>query len=351
MRLSIKLLLLICLASCSLSKDIRYKEKSPIVKTKVDDLFDPKLISLGKKENSVLLLLPMSGNNEPIGRNILNACLLAADDSLNIDFYVIDTANTSTEKFKIYDYFRNRNLRAVIGPLFFHEIKQYSILFPSIPIFSLSNNLKINSDHVFACGLSLQDEIRVLMSYANSQEINSFLVMLPEGSIGNQILEILNDEFKKYGLEEGDDLEIIRYTSISRVAATKYAKNSNKKAVFIINPILTIPKLKDMEVFTISSAALSNSEAWNGVIFAFSNNIELQKFNEKYNTIFKTHPNVLDIIGYDLMKIVQEFVNSKKPIMEEQYHGCMGESFIGKGAGLKRELQIFRLENSEKVKL
>ncbi|MDR1982510.1 MAG: penicillin-binding protein activator [Holosporaceae bacterium] len=351
MRSSIKLLLLICLASCSVSKDVRHKEKPPIPKTKVDDLFDPKLRSFGKKGNSVLLLLPMSGNNESIGRNILNACLLAVDNSRNIDFHLIDTANTSIEKCKMYDYFKDKNLKAIIGPVFFHEIKPYSALFPDVPILSFSNNLKINRGHIFACGLSLQDEIQALMAYANSQEINSFLIMLPEGDIGTQILEILEDELKKYGLEEGDDLEIIRYSSISRKAATKYAKNSNKKAVFVINPILTISKLKDIRVFTVSSAALSNSEAWDGVIFAFSDNDELRKFSERYNANFGVYPNVLDIIGHDLMKIVREFINLQKPIVGNHHQGCMGEFLIDKNTGPKRDLQIFRMENSQKKEL
>ncbi|MDR2781883.1 MAG: penicillin-binding protein activator [Holosporaceae bacterium] len=344
----IRLLSLVLLASCSPSKDIHY-EKS--ITAHEDDLIDPYLKVTKQRNNSILLLLPISGRNESIGRGILNACFLATDDSHDIDFYVVDTDDTSIEKHALYDQFRNKRLRAIIGPVFSNKTKQYGALFPQIPVLSFSNNLGINGDHVFACGLSLQDEIRALFSYAHKQNIDSFLIILPNGELGNQVLEIINSELKKYGLCEGDDFEIIRYTSMSMEAATKYAKNSNKKAVFVINPILNINQLEDMIVFTISSVALSNKEAWDDAVFAFSDNSEQQDFVQKYQSIFGTQPTILDIIAYDLMKIAKNSINSEKSIAGSDYDGCLGEFSISKKSGLTRKLQVFRLKNSEKIDL
>ncbi|MDR2723609.1 MAG: penicillin-binding protein activator [Holosporaceae bacterium] len=348
---SIRLFLLLYLASCSLDKNIHRQEEIPAQEFRFDELFDPRLKLLDQKENVVLLLLPLSGSNSYIGMNVLNACLMDLNEAQNIDFYVVDTTDTSRERYTIYNRLKNKNLKAIIGPVFSSETAQYGALFPNTPILSFSNNLKINSGHVFACGLSLQDEIRALVAYANAQQINSFLIMLPNGELGDQIVEIIGLEFKKYGMEEGDDLEIIRYTSITRKAATKYANNSNKKAVFIINPILTISKLEDIQVFTLSSAALSNIEVWDGVIFAFFDNQEQQEFVKKYRSVFGMQPTILDIMGYDLMKIVKESIISRSPIVQNYYQSCLGEFFLDKKSGLRRKLQIFRLENSRKIEL
>ena len=70
-----------------------------------------------------------------------------------------------------------------------------------------------------------------------------------------------------------------------------------------------------MDVFTLSSVALANSEVWNGAIFAFSDNLEQQKFVKKYYSAFRKQPTVLDMVGYDLMKIVKEFINSGDQIL------------------------------------
>jgi hypothetical protein len=346
-----RLLLLLCLTFCSPTKDIRVGEKIPAQKEEMDELFDFRLKSPRRKKNSVLLLLPTSGRNGSVGKNILNACILAANDAKDIDFYPVDAADPSVEKFRIYDHFKGKNLKAVIGPIFSSETKQYGALFSKIPILSFSNDQRINSDHVFACGLSLYEEIQSLFSYAHVCKVDSFLVMLPRGETGDQILEIIETELKKYGLEKGDDWEIIRYASISRKAATKYVKNSGKKAVFVIDPVLIAPKLKDMRIFTVSSAALSNPELWDGAIFAFFDNREQREFVEKYHATFGIRPTVLDMIGFDLARIVCESVNSGESIIGSSYRGCLGDFSVNKKLGLKREFQIFRLKGGQRAEL
>ncbi|MDR0753507.1 MAG: penicillin-binding protein activator [Holosporaceae bacterium] len=328
---------------------MRRTEKIPVPKTSSDKLFDGRLMVSSPKENAVLLLLPLSGNNKSVGRGILNACLLVSGNAKNIDFYVLDTADR--EKHVKLRRLRHKNFAAIIGPVFFQEVARYGALFPRIPILSFSNNLKINSGHVFACGLSPEDEIHALCAYANSQQINSFLLMLPDGELGNQIQDIIMHELKKYGVEEGDDLEILRYSSISRKAATKYANNSNKRAIFAIDSIINISKLENAQVFTLSSAALSVGDGWEGAVFAFSDNPEQQKFVAKYCTVFGAQPSILDMVGHDLMKIVKEAINHGRPIVQNLYLGCLGEFSIDKGSGLRRKLSIYRRTDSGKEEL
>ncbi|MDR0581099.1 MAG: penicillin-binding protein activator [Holosporaceae bacterium] len=328
---------------------MRRAEKIPVPKASSDELFDGRLRAFAPKKNAALLLLPLSGSNELVGRGILNACLLAGGNAKNIDFYVLDTADH--EKHATLCRLRHKNFIAIIGPVFFQEVARYGALFQRTPILSFSNNLKINSDHVFACGLSPEDEIHALFAYADSQQINSFLTMLPDGELGNQIQDIIKRELKKYGLEEGEDLEILRYSSISRKAATKYVNNSNKKAVFVINPIINISKLENAQVFTLSSAALSVGNTWEGAVFAFSDNPEQQEFIAKYCAVFGAQPSVLDMIGCDLMKIVKESIKYERPIVQNFHIGCLGEFFIDKERGLQRKLSIYRRTDSGKEEL
>jgi ABC-type branched-subunit amino acid transport system substrate-binding protein len=335
----IKLLSLILVVSCAPSKDVSYEKPAPVSD---EDLIDSRLKFARPRKNSVLILLPLSGRNRNVGVGILNACLLALDHSRSIDFYVMNTADTSLEKHAIYEFFRNKNLQAVIGPVFSGETKQYGALFPRVPVLSFSNNPTVNSPHVFACGLSLQDEIRALFSYAHEQDINSFTIMLPNSEIGNQILGVIDAEFKKYGFEEGDDFEIVRYTSISKEEATLCVKNSGKKAVFVISPILNMSELEDTTVFTLSSVALSNENVWNDAVFAFCDNREQQFFAQKYRAVFGTYPTILDMIAYDLMKVVKDSAGAGEPIVNRHYRGCFGDFTVNGKNGLVRKLQVFR---------
>jgi len=340
---SIRLLLLICLTACSQHEYIRESGKETTPKEKQDELFDPNLQVFQSKERSIVLLLPMTGPHESIGKGVLNSCLIADKEASNLDFHVVDTADASIEKSKVFDFFKNKNIHAIIGPVFSSEVKQYKAIFPKIPMFSLSNNLKVNSEHVRACGVSLEDEISAIVRYALADDIDSFLIMLPEGETGDQVLKVLTDELGKIGISDGDDLEIIRYTSISRKNATKHAKNSGKKAVFVINPILIIPKLENMHVFTLSSVALANPESWNDAIVAFANNDMQEQFKNKYYSTFGAYPKTLDIIAYDLIKII----GGADDGVDGDYEGCLGKFSVSKKDGFKRQLKIFRIKDSK----
>jgi ABC-type branched-subunit amino acid transport system substrate-binding protein len=347
------------LASCSPRENVREITTIPSEKTIVyepetgDKLLDHSLAvsPYGDAKNAVLLLLPMSGSNAAIGRDILNACVLmdAKIGCKNVVFYVADTANSSLEKSNLYDEFRNKNLKAIIGPVFFHEAKQYSALFPNIPVLTFSNNTKVNNEHTVACGMSPENEIRALFSFAASKNINSFMIMLPEGEFGDQVLASIRKEAGKRGLDE--DMDIVRYSSISSRDAMKCLRTSGKRAAFVVDPLLDASKLNDTYVFTLSSSALSNSNAWNGSFFAFVDNSEQKEFVEKYQSLFGKSPSILDIIGYDLAKAACLSIENGDPILEKNYSGCLGKFSLKKGQGLNRKLKIFCLQNSQRAEI
>lgn len=309
-----------------------------------------KIISKQKNGNIILILLPLSGSNEKIGVGVLNACILAAESlktiQKNTEFLVIDTTDEKIDKNEIYVNFKDKNLKAIIGPVFQKEAKEYGILFPHVPIFTFSNDISINNNHVFACGLSPQDEIRKIFSYAKSSKINSFLFMLPNGKMGDIILNCIKNELKISSFGNKDEIEIIRYDDISRKNATKCANNSGKMAVFVIDPIIDHEKLKNnIMTFTLSSQALSDLEIWNGSIFAFAESEKLHEFIKKYKTKFNSTPNILDIIGYDLMSAIYEMLKTEEfNPFDRIYHGCMGDFIFRKNKGIRRQLMLFQPE-------
>lgn len=302
--------------------------------------------------NDILLLLPLSGGNAALGKGILRACILTCrtDDHRNVDFHVVDTADPALEKAKLHDKFKDKNLKAIIGPVFFQEAKQYGALFPEVPILTFSNNLSVNSDHIVACGISPQEEVKTLFAFAISRGIDGFLVMLPEGEAGDQVLSCVKNEAQRHDLE--DDLTVVRYVGISSKDATKCARSSGKKAIFLMEPVVNTQKLEDMDVFTLSSSALSGgARAWNDAIFAFAGGPNQAEFSEKYRRIFGKNPTILDIIGHDLMEAVGQSVTNRHSVFEGKYSGCLGNFLIRKRVGLKRRLGVFRFENHEMIKL
>jgi hypothetical protein len=173
--------------------------------------------------------------------------------------------------------------------------------------------------------------------------------MLPEGEFGDQILANIKTEAGKRGLDE--DMDIVRYTSISSKDAMKCLRTSGKKAAFVVDPLLDTSKLKNIYVFTLSSSALSNNSAWNGSIFAFADNPEQKEFMAEYQDLFGKSPTILDIISYDLAKVACQSIENEKSVFEENYSGCLGKFSIKKGQGLNRDLRIFCLKDSQRIEI
>ncbi|MDR2794760.1 MAG: penicillin-binding protein activator [Holosporaceae bacterium] len=379
------LLLIFALAACSpvyrstvqkKTEEMAQKARRPAI----DPLLDPNLERMigEKAENSILLALPLSGKNASVGRSILAACFISLKESdyRNIDVYVIDSSDKNLDMHQIHSQLKYRNLRAIIGPVFYGEIKKFSALFPTVPLFSLSNNEKAKGNHVFICGLAPKDEIRQLFSTVKFMGIDSIFVALPEGEFGDTLLRCIEKE-----LDEDCDMEVMRYVHISAENARKCVKNSNKKAVFALNPAFNVPekmqrffrevsagndddvadRYRSRKIFTLSSCVLADEAAWNGALFAFAKNEDLENFSAKYKIIFEQNPSILDIVAYDISKIIfqkiaeneAELLHSnsayKNFIFSGSFSGCLGEFALHKKYGLSRRLSTLRHVNGRNI--
>lgn len=315
-----------------------------------DALFDPYLKKSHHRENSVVLLLPMSGKNAEVGRHIANACMLASRNIAQVDFFIIDTEEPRYDLSDLAKKFPH--LRAVIGPIFYEDIKKYEAVFAKTPLFSLSNNLKINDEHVYACGLSPQDEIRCLVQYARSHGIQNFLLLMPEGNYPAKIADFFKHELHRRGYDPENDIEVIKYVHLSNKKAKTLVKNSEKQAVFIMEPILDTKEMEHTPIFTLSSLALSDRSNWEGAIFAFPSGTEEQeKFSETYKTIFGESPTILDMIAYDVVTAICNSVKDKTGLWEQENSGCLGNFLLDKKLGLQRDMQIYTIKDAEKVTL
>lgn len=334
------MLLLIFITSCTSVKDT--SEFKPIPRKK-DELAELK--STVKAKNSVVLLLPLSGANKTLGKNILNACILG-NESPDIDFYVIDTLSCP-ENLKQNSF---HNLRFVIGPVFFKEIHKFASVFQDVPILALSNNTDADNSHIYACGLSPKEEIKTIFRYIKRNKIESIAVLLPQGEFFKNILEFIQKEATNEMITE-ENINVVQYNEISSENATEFVRANQGKAIFIFQPLSDMDSLQNTPIFTLSSLVLSNPEKWKGVMFAYADNNDQNEFIETYQKKFGELPNVISFAAYDLINAISESLSSKESIFEKTYEGLLGKFQLRKGKSISRDLEIFKIENNEKVKI
>ncbi|MDR1361795.1 MAG: hypothetical protein LBJ16_01100 [Holosporaceae bacterium] len=315
-------------------------------------LMQEKIMDVARKQNLVLLPLPLSGAHREIGICILNACMLAAAERGvgTVNFCVIDAADPDLNVYKLHERFKRADLKAILGPVFFREATQFGALFPQIPIFALSNNRSVNNSHVFACGISPADEIRELCAYANNHGLCDFLALVPKTAFGDQLAEQIIRETDRLGFNERGEVEIVRYSSMSRDDALLCIKNSGKKVVFMIDSLVDPGDVEDVAVFTLGGVALARRDVWKGAFFAFFGGPDMVNFANKYRHFFGKAPGLLEIIAYDLSKFLQILVESgmSEDTLYAPHEGSSGLFLLQKGGGLRRQLEVMQLkEDSE----
>ncbi len=330
MKKALKLLLSFVLASCSSDHTSDQGISPPSV-----SYYDKVLEDFKQAGNSIALLVPLSGEHKNLGKNILNACILGNQNS-NMDIYVIDTNNYSDD----LQQSSFPNLRAVVGPVFFQESYKFASIFKHVPLFSLSNNK--TAKHIYACGLSPQEEIESIFKYMRKKGMTSLTMFVPEGDFFKSVSLIVRREAAKYEMEE-EDFNVVTYKPKENLS--ELVQNATSKAIFAFEPVQSMKA----KVFTMSSLALSNPEKWNGAMFVYADSEDQHEFIKAYKETFHGTPTVISLAAYDLIKMINESSMQREEMFDEPYQGTLGTFMIKKDKGMIRYLKMFKIENAEKV--
>ncbi len=321
------------LASCSSDNTSDQKISPPPVL-----YYEKSLEDFQRADNSITLLVPLSGEHGNLGKNVLNACILGNQNS-NMDIYVIDTNNYSDD----LQQSSFPNLRAVVGPVFFQESYKFASIFKHVPLFSLSNNKTANNKHIYACGLSPQEEIEAIFKYMRKKRLTSLTMFVPEGDFFKSVSLIVRREAAKLEMEE-EDFTVVTYKPKDDLS--ELVQNATSKAIFAFEPVQSMKA----KVFTMSSLALSNPEKWEGAMFVYVDNEDQHEFIKAYKESFHETPTVISLAAYDLIKMINESSTMHKSMFDEPYQGTLGTFIIKKDrSGMIRYPKMFKIENAEKV--
>ncbi|MBQ3564534.1 MAG: hypothetical protein IJA14_00110 [Alphaproteobacteria bacterium] len=344
---TMKLLPLILLVACSQIDDTTKLQRMPPKKisTTQSQLKILKILAHEKAENSVVLLVPLSGANKALGQDILNACLLDNNDS-HTDFYVLDSESEDFENLQT----KFPNLRAVIGPVFSHETHRFSTMFPQVPIFSLSNNADISNTHVFACGISPQDELKAMFTFAKNFRKQGLIIILPEDDQNNQLVQLIQRHANLAGFSE-ESIMSIKFNTKEMNSICDFLRANQNQIIFSMVPTCNFEQcVEDVPIFAFSAQVLSNPKIWNNAIFAQPETESQKEFVDKYKAAYGETPSIIAIIAKDLMNAINESYPNSKELLDETYHGMLGEFKFVNNQGVVRNFSLFRMEDGEKVR-
>lgn len=136
----------------------------------------------------VALLLPLSGSNAPLGRQMQEAAQLAVFDNADQTFQLItkDTRSTPAGAAAAAEAAVNEGARLIVGPLTAAETAAVAprALPRGVQMLSLSNDRGVSQTGVWTMGHTPQGQMAALIGYARSRGLSRYALLVPNNPFG-----------------------------------------------------------------------------------------------------------------------------------------------------------------------
>lgn len=161
----------------------------------------------------VILLLPLSGPSEHVGRTMFDAAQLALFNANmpELTLLPIDTEEPDAVVATKIKHAIEQGAHIIIGPLFSQKTATVArIAKPyNMNIISFSNDKTLAGNGIFLMSFMLDEQIQRVTEYAISQGINDFYALLPSDAYGKLALERL----RKIAVDNNGSLNRIEFYS------------------------------------------------------------------------------------------------------------------------------------------
>ena len=140
------------------------------------------------------LLVPLSGKNEVLGKNILKSCLLAIN-KINDERIIIvpkDTKNDPYTTLLAAQELKNQGIKIIIGPVFNKNLKNLFKI-EGVTFLSLTNKILGNPKNVIAGGINAVSQFQTMKKFLIDKDIKNLLILVPKSDFRNEIDEAISE--------------------------------------------------------------------------------------------------------------------------------------------------------------
>ncbi|MGF1550762.1 MAG: penicillin-binding protein activator [Sphingomonadaceae bacterium] len=266
------------------------------------------------ERNLVAVLVPLSGENAPVGRSIANAANMALLDAGSDDI-----------RLSIYDTARGGAAAAAnealadgaglfLGPLLAEDVQAAAPVArrASVPVLAFSNDSSVAGNGVYVLGFTPAQSIERVTRYARSRNLARFAALVPEGEYGRRAYRALYEELDGGRGEVVAMQEYPRNSEALREAARKLNVQAGFDAVLIADngriagvaaPLIrrgpsSRAQILGTELWNVE-AGLGENEALRGAWFAAVPDTMFEQLGSRYRARYGSAPYRLASLGYD----------------------------------------------------
>ncbi len=333
------------------------------------------------------LLIPLTGENSDLGKQILNSTRLAVKDidSQKIEIFPKDTNSNPKKTLQSAIELEKMGINLVIGPIFYENIV-YLDEVKNITFLSLTNKTLEIPDNVVTAGINSTSQLNTIKKFVELSGIKKTIFLIPNlnydleikkgiknskirthkqyyydiepTKLTKQIEKITNYEIRKQNLYD----EITRLENSEEQNKEKKIENLKKKYTIgnlnfdsiiiadfdkslksvITSLLYTDVSPKDKYFITFNQwfdESLLKEKNSQPIYYPSINKKNLLDFEKKYQNQFNEKPNHLSLLSYDLIGLIY-YLSIKSEIAE------INKSFKTKNS-FKGKIGIFDIENNK----
>lgn len=321
----------------------------------------------GEARHRIALLVPLSGENEAVGRAMANAALMALIDTEASDLRITnyDTAGADGPGGAAAQAVQDGNA-LILGPLLGENIGPVlaSARPRDVPVISFSNNTELAGSGAYILGIGPDQSVARSIRYARGQGARTFAALIPEGEYGARAEAAFRDSVAGVGGEIG---AVERYArgNTSIVSAARRVKGRAPDAVYVADgPEWAARAARELG----SGIQIIGSELWagdaevaalptlRGAIFSAVSDTRYRQFADSYRARFGEAPYRVATLGYDAVLLTLN-VGEKWPydrpfphralLDEDGFLGLDGPLRFARNGAVRRALEVREVRAGE----
>jgi hypothetical protein len=333
------------------------------------------------------LLVPLSGDNAELGKQIVNATRMALKDinSNEIEIYPRDTYSDPDKALASAIELNKLNINLIIGPIFYDSLTYLGDV-DNVTFLSLTNKTLELPKNVISTGINSTSQLNTIKKFNKLYKINKPIFLIPNLNYDLEIKKGIKNSnikiFKKYyydieptkltkQIEKITNYKVRQQNLLDEITRLKKSQDNNKErkienlkkkytlgglnfdSVLIadfdesLKSVITsllytdvLPKEKYFVTFNQwFDESLIKEESSQPIYYPSINKKNLESFEKKFFNKFNQIPNHLSLLSYDLVGLVY-YLSLKNDLSEINKIFKLKNSFKGK-------IGIFDIENNK----
>ena len=367
-------------------------------------IFTNKLFAFEEKIK-IGLLLPLSGQNEDIGKSVLRAVSLAINkiDDPVLEIYPKNNLDNSDNNIKAAQELYDQGIRIFIGPIFDKNIKNLEKFSDAIFI-TFSNKNKSTQKNLIYAGVNATSQMAAIKKFLEDNDITKTICLIPEADFKEEIKNGISqtkinlkrifyydteptgitkriEKITRYDIRKQNLLdEIKRVENSDDPNKEKKIKNLEKKDTIgklgfdsviisdfdeslksvITSLIYTDVSTKRVHFITLNQwfdDSLLKEDSSQNIYFPSIDKKNYDNFSNLFFKKFKSYPNQISFLSYDLVGLVyylkkkNSLENTNKIFDQKNVFKGKAGIFEIKDKKISHVLNFYKVENGKFIKI